>query len=80
MALLGKSVLNCNVEDLNEVTSIMQARMTRELAELDQMEALLAEAHRCGCDIIAVPYDEHGNSDTARGIILHTCGRRGGGA
>lgn len=72
LAMFGKPAHECTFAQLREAVGRYTAERAQLGARIDQTDAAMAEAERCGCDFL-VPLDEHGQPDAARAQVLHTC-------
>lgn len=66
---LGKSIRDCDWDDLQRLRTFLVENATRELAVADRAKSALDEVEGCGCKV-AVP-----DGDIGRALPVHTCGR-----
>lgn len=71
---LGKSMMECGPDDLEEIGRRLQAYAEHELAVVERGDALAAEIAECGCKIGA-PFAADGGPDIEAAWVEHTCAK-----
>lgn len=73
--LLGKPRTACTVRELQHLQMLLGAENAARVADLDRVQAAIADAAECGCDTFTSPQWPDGSLDHGRARLVHTCGR-----